>query len=72
MAKSYLKKEENYNNKASAKKWDKLINESDDANLIEKGGVVTEKDDSLVALSNGCICCNLKMDLVGQIKDLID
>jgi len=30
-----LKKEENYNNKASSKKWDKLIKESDDAYLIE-------------------------------------
>jgi hypothetical protein len=30
-----LKKEENYNNKASAKKWDKLIKESDDNYLIE-------------------------------------
>ena len=43
-----------------------------DANLIEKGGIVTERDESLVALSNGCICCNLKMDLVKQITDLID
>ncbi len=43
-----------------------------DANLIENGGIVTEKDESLVALSNGCICCNLKMDLVKQITDLID
>ena len=43
-----------------------------DASLIEKGGVVTEKDDSLVALSNGCICCNLKMDLVKQIMDIIN
>lgn len=42
-----------------------------DANLIEKGGIVTEKDDSLVALSNGCICCNLKMDLVKQIIDIL-
>ena len=33
--KSYLKKEENYNNKASAKKWDKLIKESGNAYLIE-------------------------------------
>jgi len=30
-----LKKEENYNNKASAKKWDKLIKESDVAYLKE-------------------------------------
>ena len=30
-----MKKEENYNNKASTKKWDKLIKESGDAYLIE-------------------------------------
>ena len=38
-----------------------------DASLIEQGGVVGKKDDSLVALQNGCICCTLKMDLVEQI-----
>ena len=43
-----------------------------DASLIEQGGIVTEKDESLVALSNGCICCNLKMDLVKQITDIIN
>lgn len=42
-----------------------------DAKLIEQGGVVSSKDESLVALSNGCICCNLKMDLVEQILDII-
>ena len=41
-----------------------------DAELIQKGGVVAQQDDSLVALQNGCICCSLKMDLVQQLRDL--
>ena len=42
-----------------------------DAELIAKGGVVTETDDTLVPLTNGCICCNLQVDLMKQIADLI-
>ena len=41
-----------------------------DADLIQQGGVVDQKDDSLVALQNGCICCTLKMDLVEQLTDI--
>ena len=41
-----------------------------DAELIQKGGVVAQQDDNLVALQNGCICCSLKMDLVEQLRDL--
>jgi len=41
-----------------------------DADLIQKGGVVGQKDESLVALQNGCICCTLKMDLVQQLSDI--
>ena len=41
-----------------------------DADLIEQGGVVGKKDDSLVALQNGCICCTLKMDLVEQLDEI--
>ena len=42
-----------------------------DADLIQKGGIVGQGDDSLVALQNGCICCTLKMDLVKQLHDII-
>lgn len=41
-----------------------------DADLIQKGGIVGKKDDSLVALQNGCICCTLKMDLVEQLSEI--
>ena len=43
-----------------------------DAELIQKGGVVAEKDDNLVALSNGCICCTLKTNLMEQIAEIYD
>ncbi len=43
-----------------------------DASLIAKGGVVGKKEESLVALQNGCICCTLKMDLVEQIASLVE
>ena len=42
-----------------------------DANLIQQGGVVNSKSGDLVALSNGCICCTLKMDLVEQLHEIL-
>lgn len=41
-----------------------------DAELIQRGGVVAQSEDNLIALQNGCICCSLKMDLVEQLRDL--
>jgi len=41
-----------------------------DASLIEKDANITDKS-SLVPLTNGCICCTLKTDLVMQIENLI-
>ena len=41
-----------------------------DADLIESGGVVTETDQNLVALQNGCICCTLRKDLIEQLAEL--
>lgn len=43
-----------------------------DADLIQKGGIVSGKDDSLVALQNGCICCTLNTDLLEQLQDIIE
>ena len=42
-----------------------------DADLIQKGGIVDKKDDSLVSLQNGCICCTLKTDLIEQLFELV-
>ncbi|MCQ2153721.1 MAG: GTP-binding protein [Bacteroidales bacterium] len=42
-----------------------------DASLIEQGGIAGRKDENLVALQNGCICCTLKMDLVEQLNQIV-
>jgi Putative GTPases (G3E family) len=42
-----------------------------DASLIERGGCVSQSDDNLVPLSNGCICCTLRTDLIQQVAQLV-
>ena len=43
-----------------------------DAELIEKNGVISSQGEDLVALSNGCICCTLRKDLIEQIMQLVN
>ncbi|MBQ2489480.1 MAG: GTP-binding protein [Bacteroidales bacterium] len=42
-----------------------------DAELIQQGGVVSQTDDNLIALQNGCICCTLKNNLIEQLRDIV-
>jgi G3E family GTPase len=43
-----------------------------DADLIEKTGAVTQVDDTLVPLTNGCICCTLADDLARQLTQIAE
>ena len=39
-----------------------------DKNLIDSSALI--QSDQVIAMQNGCICCTLKDDLVGQITEL--
>lgn len=42
-----------------------------DAQLVEKGSAFSRTEEKLVQLSNGCICCTLRDDLVKEVTRLV-
>ncbi len=43
-----------------------------DAQLVEKGATLSRTEEKLVQLSNGCICCTLRDDLVKEVTKLVE
>ncbi|RZJ86912.1 MAG: GTP-binding protein, partial [Chryseobacterium sp.] len=41
-----------------------------DANLVKNEGTLSRTEEKLVEMSNGCICCTLREDLIAEVEQL--